>query len=219
MLQMLDAILASTDDKQKFFERIARLFGQGSPEYKKVERAYNDAKTGFRGKYREELHKPYFEHLRISTIILIDILRVDDADRICAELLHDNVEDLPEWTVERVKKEYGERVAYLVARLTKPKFDPSISRDERRERYHAQIASSSREVIENKLAELEHNALTLQFCPSEKQHRKVREIREFYLPLARKYGILFAELEEAVLRVEHVWRSSEYEKCMGGVAA
>lgn len=212
MLERLDAILAATEDKQKFFTRIARLYGVDSPRYLKVKKAYDDAKLAFRGRYRDELyeghHKRYFEHLRFVAIIVIDYFGVQDVDIICAALLHDIVEDIHAWSVARVEREFGPTVAYYVQCVTKLPVEMFSSKDVRNQEYHRQVELAPYAVKLIKLADVLHNTLTLGYCSLEKQHRKAKEITEAYVPLARKYDIAAHELDEAVARIVSSW--SEY---------
>lgn len=125
-MSALDPVLRlleqGTENRETFFRRIERFFPTLDPRYKAIERAYNDAKTAFHEKYREGGER-YFEHIRAVALILIDHLRVKNHTLIIAALLHDIVEDCPEWTIPRVSIEYGEEVALLVEWLTKPDHD------------------------------------------------------------------------------------------------
>jgi (p)ppGpp synthase/HD superfamily hydrolase len=109
--------LKAAENRESFFRRIALIFPTLDPRYRLIERAYNDAKEAFRGVNREGGER-YFEHIRAVALIVIDHLRVRDADVIVAALLHDIVEDRDDWTVDRVQDAYGERVALLVEYLS-----------------------------------------------------------------------------------------------------
>ena len=111
--------LKEAENRETFFRRIALIFPTLDPRYRLIERAYNDAKEAFRGIQRESGER-YFEHIRAVALIVVDYLRVRDADLIVAALLHDIVEDRDDWTIARVQDEYGERVALLVEYLSKP---------------------------------------------------------------------------------------------------
>ena len=119
MLEKIKALLKGAKNRETFFRKIASFFAPMDPKYKAIENAYDYAKDAFRDVERENGDR-YFEHLRAVTIILIDYLRVRDHEVIISALLHDIVEDIPSWTLERVRAEFGDRVALLVDYLSKP---------------------------------------------------------------------------------------------------
>lgn len=188
--------LAAAENRKTFLRRISLLFPTFDPRYQAIERAYNYAKDAFRGKSRESGER-YFEHVRAVTLIVIDYLRVKDYRIIIAAILHDLVEDIPSWTVERVSREFGEYVALLVEYLSKPpkSFGTKAERDHA---YHGRFDAAPREFFLLKLADRWHNTLTLRSCSKEKRERKIAETREHYLPHAEKHLILYHELTEAI---------------------
>lgn len=192
------SFLKAAENRESFFRRIAQLYPTLDPRYRLIEKAYNDAKDAFRGIFREDGETRYFEHIRSVVLILVDYLRVSDHEVIIAGLLHDIVEDKPEWTIERVKKEYGERVALLVEYLSKPAKSEYPNPEEREHVYHSRFEFAPREFFLIKLADRYHNVSTLWSCTKAKRIRKVEETRRYYLPFAEKHQILIHELEEAL---------------------
>jgi len=192
--------LKAAENRESFFRRIALIFPTLDPRYRLIERAYNDAKEAFRGVNREGGER-YFEHIRAVALIVIDHLRVRDADVIMAALLHDIVEDRDDWTVARVQEAYGERVALLVEYLSKPSSSWG-SRDERLHLYHSRFAEAPREFFVIKLADRWHNLLSLWECPLEKRLRKIAETKAHYLPHAEREILLVHELEAALGALE-----------------
>jgi len=190
--------LSGAENRESFFRRIKLYYPTLDPRYQAMERAYNTAKDVFRGTLRDDGER-YFEHLRAVTLILIVYLRVIDHEMIIAALLHDLVEDFPHlWSIERVRQEFGQRVAYLVEYLTKPSKDEYPKKEDRDHAYHSRFAAAPREFFLIKLADRWHNLLTLGGCPKEKQVRKVAETVQHYLPHAEKHGILLHEIEAAL---------------------
>jgi len=188
--------LTAAENKESFFHRVAFYYPSLDQRYKLIEKAYNDAKDAFREIYRDDGKTRYFEHVRAVTLILLDYLRVRDHEVIIAALLHDIVEDKPEWTIERVRNEYGDRVAYLVEYLTKP---VDIEDKKKREQvYHSRFEFAPREFFLIKLADRFHNMYTLWNCDADKRRRKIEETRRHYLPHAEKHLILLHELEEVL---------------------
>ncbi|HVS80092.1 MAG TPA: HD domain-containing protein [Candidatus Paceibacterota bacterium] len=193
--------LSAAENRGSFFKRIALLFPPLDPRYKAIERAYNCAKDAFRGVNREGGER-YFEHIRAVVLILIDYLRVNDYRIIIAALLHDIVEDIPSWTIDRVRLEFGEFVARLVEYLTKPSKEEYSSKEERDLIYHSRFRFAPRNFFLIKLADRLHNILTLGVCTPEKQQRKITETRMHYLPFAEKHLIFYHELIEAIERFQ-----------------
>jgi (p)ppGpp synthase/HD superfamily hydrolase len=200
MLKKVKAILENAGDRTDFFRIIASIFPTRSPEYKLIERAYDAGKDAFRGDLRESGER-YFEHLRAVSLILCRYLMIEDHETIGGGLLHDNVEDKPEWTVARVALEFGEGVALIVESVSTP-LDLFPDKGKCLEVFHRRLAKSSRRIISVKLADRLHNLLTLWVCSEEKKLRKIKETKRFYLPLAREHCILYHELLAAIEELE-----------------
>ena len=190
--------LTGAENRASFFKRVSIYYPTLDPRYKLIEKAYNDAKDAFRGILRDDGETRYFEHIRAVALILLDYLRTRDFEIIIAALLHDIVEDKDEWTIERVKNEYGERVALLVEYLSKPSKEEYPNPRERESIYHSRFESAPREFFLIKLADRFHNMSTLWTCTEEKRKRKVEETRRYYMPQAEKHLILLHELEEVL---------------------
>lgn len=202
MLGKID-FLEQVENRATFFKRVSCLFPTLDGRYKLIEKAYDDAKNAFRGVKREGGGR-YFEHLRAVALILMEYLRVKDHELIIVALLHDIVEDCPEWTVERVSVEYGERVALLVEFMSKPNVeDFDGDKEARNHMYHSRFESAPREFFLIKLADRFHNLITLWKCTKEKKLRKIAETKEHYLPYAEKHLILLHEIEDALYALEN----------------
>lgn len=198
MLSPIVAFLTATQNRETFFRLIATIYPTLDPRYKLIEKAYDDAKGAFRGKHRESGER-YFEHLRGVTLILILYLGIRDHRLIIAALLHDIVEDCPDWPTERVVKEYGEEIALLVQWLTKPSLEFCGGNKEKvDEIYHERFEFASREFFILKLSDRLHNLITLWGCSKEKRTRKIIETHVHYLPWARKHLILHREIDAAL---------------------
>ena len=193
--------LSVAENRESFLKRISFLFPTLDPRYKLIEKAYNDAKDAFRNKEREGGGR-YFEHIRAVVLILIDYLRVKDYRMIVATILHDIVEDVPSWTIERVRLDYGEEVALLVEYMTKPPLENYSSKEERDKAYHDRFRFAPRRFFLIKLPDRLHNITTLWGCSAEKRRRKISETRIHYLPYAEEHFILYHELVEALEQIE-----------------
>lgn len=193
--------LEHAGNREAFFRRIKELYPPTDERYRSIENAYITAKRTFRHVIREDGDR-YFEHLRAVALILIVYLRVKDPDLIVAALLHDIVEDCPQWPNERVRAEFGDRVADLLGWLSKPSKAEYPEKVDRDRVYHARLAQAPRDVLIIKLADRLHNMLTLSACDPEKRQRKLEETRRYYLPLAEREILLIPELEDAIAIVE-----------------
>lgn len=184
-----------SENKETFFARVAEHFFPLSEEYQKIERAYETAKNAFRNKKRDTGER-YFEHLRSVALIIMCHLEIYDVDLICAALLHDIVEDCKEWTIDRVRAEFGNRVAMLVEQVTNPDKKDFESEEAWSEYLHHRQENMCRDAAIIKLADRFHNMFTLwQPVRAEKIARKLKETKEHYLKkLARKHQILLLEL-------------------------
>lgn len=188
------------ENRETFFRRVHVFVLPYHKDALRIARAYNAAKEAFRGVKRKRGER-YFEHCRMVALVLIDLLGVHDPDMVIAALLHDIVEDCPEWTVERVEREFGKRVAALVGALTMPEGDFS-SRDERLHVYHGQLLSGKEAEVTDrlklKLADRLHNLDSASSLSHDAQRRIIEETERVYLPVAERKGILAHELKAAL---------------------
>jgi guanosine-3',5'-bis(diphosphate) 3'-pyrophosphohydrolase len=193
--------LKAAENKPSFFRRVALHFPSLDWRYQLIEQAYDDAEAAHKGATRDDGKTAYFEHIRAVALIILEYLRVKDYEIIIASLLHDIVEDCPEWTIERVRLKYGDRVAQLVQYLTKP-FSEYPDKAERERVYHNRFQFAPRDFFLIKLADRFHNLYTLWSCTIEKRRRKIEETRLYYLPYAERELILLHEIEWAIEKVE-----------------
>lgn len=200
MLRKVKAILADYKSRDAFFRIIASIYTTNDWRYQLIERAYQDAKDAFRGINRVGGER-YFEHLRAVALILILYLRVTDYRLIVAALLHDIVEDIPSWTIERVRQQYGSDIAALVEWMTEPS-DIFSDKAECLRVYHKRFAEAPRDVFKIKLADRLHNLLTMWSFKLERRKRKIEETKTYYLPFAEMHIILIHELEAAIAELE-----------------
>lgn len=189
--------LFANETRETFFKRIAAFLSQFDMRYKSVELAYGIAKDEFRGTRRDGGQR-YFEHLRAVALILIDYLEIRDHELIIAALLHDILEDVPEWTTARIRNLFGARVAFIVSSASEPKVEEFGSKEEAERIFHDRFRFANRDFFLVKLSDRLHNLVTLGDRPRDKQIAKIAETEEHYLPQARKHLILLPELRELV---------------------
>ena len=173
-----------------------------------IEKSFKFAENAHRGQKRKS-GEPYFNHC-YETALKTAEWRLD-AETVAAALLHDVAEDTS-FTLEDIKKEFGEEIAFLVDGVTK------ISRIKYRESAQAEnlrkmilALSEDLRVILIKLADRLHNMKTLSAIPPQKQKRIALETSEIYAPLAYRLGManLSGELEDLAFSYihpqEHKW--------------
>jgi (p)ppGpp synthase/HD superfamily hydrolase len=100
---------------------------------------------------------PYIGHLLGVTSIVIE--DGGDEDEAIAALLHDGPEDQGgRATLERIRNEFGDRVAGIVERCSDTLDDPKPPWRERKEAYLAHLEEAPDEVLRVSLADKLHNA-------------------------------------------------------------
>ncbi|WP_439652465.1 RelA/SpoT family protein [Nocardioides jiangxiensis] len=151
-----------------------------------LERAYLTAEFHHRDQRRKS-GDPYITHPLAVTTILADIGMTEAT--LCAALLHDTVEDTA-YTLEELRKDFGEEVAQLVDGVTK--LDKvHYGANAEAETIRKMIVAMSRDirVLVIKLADRLHNMRTLRFVKQETQERKARETLDIFAPLAHRLGM------------------------------
>lgn len=122
----------------------------------KVKKAYEMAKIAHQGQVRKSSHEEYIHHpVRVYDLVL---QYTDDADVLCAALLHDAVEDT-NLTFDAIESELGKRVRHLVEEVSTKKEDKkALSWKKRKENTVLSIYSLSEEALLIELADKVDNA-------------------------------------------------------------
>ncbi len=127
---------------------------------------------------------PYFYHCTRVCKIVVEELKLYDADLICAVLLHDVLEDSKEITKEIIEYNFGDYVGYVVEILTKDLKAQEQNYDEV-DQAHAELLKKSNDdcrII--RLAARLDNFRCLAFDLKSNPIKYVRDTSERYLPLA-----------------------------------
>jgi GTP pyrophosphokinase len=176
-----------------------------------VEKAYEWAARFHEGQMRKS-GEPYLSHPMEVAYILAQMKL--DLPTIAAGLLHDVVED-SQVSIEEIKKEFGEEVAFIVDGLTKLKSLPeSVDKlTKQAESLRKIIFAMSKDlrVILVKLADRMHNMRTLEYQAEHKRQRIAKETLEIYAPLAGRLGIDWVKCELEDLAFKHLY-PKEYER-------
>ncbi len=175
-------------------------------------KAYNFAKKAHEGQERMS-NEPYFSHLIETAKILAQMGM--DANTIASGLLHDVLEDT-EVTEEKLKKEFGEEIVYLVKGVTKlgtVKYRGQERHVESLRKFFVAMANDLRVVI-IKFADRLHNLQTLQHIREDKKERIALESIEVYAPLANRLGMgkLKGKIEDAAFPYAYPKEYTEIEE-------
>jgi (p)ppGpp synthase/HD superfamily hydrolase len=128
-----------------------------------IERAIVRATVLHQSQKRKVNGVPYIIHPYSVAFLLAHY--VDDEDVIIAGLLHDTLEDIPDYTEELLREEFGERVCAIVKEVTEDftqaeKEDHSIRGNNwraRKEKYLANLENDSPEALLVATADKIHN--------------------------------------------------------------
>jgi len=179
-------------------EKAARLFEYTRPTFspedqERVREAYLFAKEAHKSQKRKS-GEPYIIHpIAVATIIAHDLEL--GANMVIAGLLHDVVEDT-EYTIEDIRKRFGDDVAFLVGVVTKNKKQDS-GKSKQIENFRQILASVHFDVraLLIKVADRLHNMRTLDSMRADKQMKIAGETDYFYAPLANRIGLYQVKTE------------------------
>ena len=160
--------------------------------------------------------QPYIIHPLAVADILLDLGM--DTDTICVGLLHDVVEDT-EYTLDDIRKLFGQDVAMLVDGVTKLNKVPNFNKEEQQATNVRKILlamSHDIRVMIIKLADRVHNMRTLHYLPPQKQRIIALETMNVYAPIAHRLGIraIKEELEDRAFHYLDPYAYSEIEHIM-----
>lgn len=161
-----------------------------------ISKAYDFSKQAH-GAQKRASGEPYFTHIIAAAQNLLD-WKMDEAT-IAAGLLHDTVEDT-NVSLDEIKKEFGEKIAFLVSGVTKLGKIKYRGEEGQAETMRKMILAMSEDlrVVLIKLADRRHNMQTLKALPPLKQKRIAQETMEIYSPIAYRLGMqrLSGELDD-----------------------
>ena len=174
----------------------------------RIEHAIEVAKKAHEGQFRKT-GEPYIVH-PLAVKKILEEWGMDE-DTIIAGILHDTVEDT-DLTLDDIRKEFGESVAFLVDGVTKL----STARDGMRDidtylpetknnflRLMIALGDDIRVLI-IKLADRLHNLRTLSALPPDKQKKIAKETLEVFAPLADRLNMGLLRVEMADLSFKYV---------------
>ncbi len=173
-----------------------------------LQRAYDVAEEKHEGQKRKS-GDPYITHPLAVSTILAELGM--DTTTLVAALLHDTVEDT-DYSLDRLRDEFGEEVAHLVDGVTKlDKVELGSAAEAETIRKMVVAMAQDPRVLVIKLSDRLHNMRTMRFLPPEKQAKKARETLEVLAPLAHRLGMATVkwELEDLSFAILHPKKYSE----------
>jgi guanosine-3',5'-bis(diphosphate) 3'-pyrophosphohydrolase len=173
-----------------------------------LQRAYDVAEEKHEGQKRKS-GDPYITHPLAVSTILAELGM--DTTTLVAALLHDTVEDT-DYSLERLREDFGEEVAHLVDGVTKlDKVELGSAAEAETIRKMVVAMARDPRVLVIKLSDRLHNMRTMRFLSPEKQAKKARETLEVFAPLAHRLGMATVkwELEDLSFAILHPKKYSE----------
>lgn len=186
-------------------------------ESERVKKAVEVAKQAHEGQLRKT-GEPYIIH-PLAVKKILEEWGMDE-DTIIAGILHDTVEDT-DLTLDDIRQEFGEPVAFLVDGVTKLSTARTGMRDidtylpatkDNFLRLMIALGDDIRVLI-IKLADRLHNLRTLSALPPDKQKKIAKETLEVFAPLADRLnmGLLRVELSDLAFKYVNPRRFEELE--------
>ncbi|PWH81471.1 RelA/SpoT family protein [Algibacter marinivivus] len=177
-----------------------------SKEDKKLIRsAFEIALDGHKDQRRKSGEAYIFHPLAVAKIVAQEIGL--DATSIASALLHDVVEDSPDYEIKDIEKKFGKTIATIVDGLTKisslsKEKDMDVSLQAENFRKMLLTLNDDVRVIIIKIADRLHNMQTMDSMRPDKQVKIASETLYIYAPLAHRIGLynIKTELEDLGLK-------------------
>ena len=177
-----------------------------------INRAFHTAAEAHQNQRRSS-GESYINHPLSVAQIVADI-GLDEIS-VAAALLHDAVEDT-EITLDEVRDDFGDEVAWIVDGVTKLEriqFDSREAQQAATMRKMLVAMAKDLRVLVIKLADRLHNMRTIAGMPTDKQRRIAQETLDIYAPLAHRLGIqeIKQQLEDLSFAALHPKRYAELD--------
>ncbi|MFV9551471.1 RelA/SpoT family protein [Algibacter sp. PT7-4] len=172
---------------------------------KLIRSAFEVALDGHKHQRRKSGEAYIFHPLAVAKIVAQEIGL--DATSIAAALLHDVVEDSPDYDIKDIEKKFGKTIATIVDGLTKisslsKEKDMDVSLQAENFRKMLLTLNDDVRVIIIKIADRLHNMQTMDSMRADKQVKIASETLYIYAPLAHRIGLynIKTELEDLGLK-------------------
>ncbi|MDD2766337.1 MAG: hypothetical protein PHH40_01060 [Candidatus Moranbacteria bacterium] len=206
MLTCVIDILRQHQEDPGLFEKVVRgTFAYGSPQMQLMADARLIATEAHRFDTRYS-GEAYVRHAELVTVIDMEYLGCTDPVELASDLTHDVGEDHGEqWPIYRIGERLGKEVAETDDWVNRRRFDYVRDVSEaKRLFFHNLLFVAPLRPIRVKLCDQLHNGLTPWNLDDEAWvGRKVHDLREYYIPMAKKVGVLYRELIEVTRALEN----------------
>ena len=172
---------------------------------KLIRKAFEVAVDGHKNQRRKSGEAYIFHPIAVAKIVAQEIGL--DATSIAAALLHDVVEDSPDYEIEDIENQFGKTVATIVDGLTKisslsKEKDMNVSLQAENFRKMLLTLNDDVRVIIIKIADRLHNMQTMDSMQLDKQEKIASETLYIYSPLAHRIGLynIKTKLEDLSLK-------------------
>jgi GTP pyrophosphokinase len=174
-----------------------------STDKKLIRQAFEVAVDAHKDQRRKSGEAYIFHPIAVAKIVAGEIGL--DATCIAAALLHDVVEDNPDYKLADIERMFGETIARIVDGLTKISSlnkDKDVSTQAENFRKMLLTLNDDVRVIIIKIADRLHNMQTMDSMRSDKQEKIASETLYIYAPLAHRIGLynIKTELEDLGLK-------------------
>ncbi len=172
---------------------------------KLIRKAFDVALDGHKNQRRKSGEAYIFHPIAVAKIVAQEIGL--DATSIASALLHDVVEDSPDYKIEDIERLFGKTVATIVEGLTKisslsKEKDMDVSLQAENFRKMLLTLNDDVRVIIIKIADRLHNMQTMDAMRPDKQEKIASETLYIYAPLAHRIGLynIKTQLEDLGLK-------------------
>lgn len=174
-----------------------------SDDKKLIRSAFDVAVNAHKDQRRKSGEAYIFHPIAVAKIVASEIGL--DATCIAAALLHDVVEDNPNYTLEDIERLFGKTVSRIVDGLTKISSmskEANVSAQAENFRKMLLTLNDDVRVIIIKIADRLHNMQTMDSMQSDKQEKIASETLYIYAPLAHRIGLynIKTQLEDLGLK-------------------
>ena len=183
-----------------------------------IQKAFEFANEAHKG-VRRRSGEPYILHpIAVAKIVVSNIGL--GYKSIVAALLHDVVEDT-DYTVDDLRKLFGDKVATLVDGLTKIKTvldneDKAVQKSMQAENFKRILLTLNDDVrvVLIKLADRLHNCRTIEYMPEHKRDKILSETMFIFIPLAHRLGLYSVKSE-----MEDIWLRYKEPEAFNNISA
>ena len=155
---------------------------------------------------------PYYTHTLSVALIIIEELKISDTEMIVAALLHNVLRDYKEITLPYLRSEFGQKVALLLARLTRiVRYKIGNKTNVEGLRLLFLLLIKDIRIFVLQICNRLHDVRTLEYLPEATQKAVAEETLKFYIPFVNKFG-LFHLQHELEARSFYFYNPTQYKK-------